>query len=200
MGNEKRAVVEAVLVGSYDALLDALAAGGDPNESDGSTSALAFAVLDQRSDLVDALLRYGASMDHQTDHGSTVLHTAASIGNCAVIELLVERGADIECRTSIGQTPLMRAAHSGVEKGVRFLIERGACVLQTDNRGLTALHWSIIGGDHVEVAKALIDAGANARIANHDGETPLQYAQRYSRSDLLDYFQSITNGDAVQLQ
>ena len=184
------AVTEAVIVGSRDALSDALAAGGNPNDSEGPMTALALACIQKREDLVGELLRYGANVNYQNADGATVLHTAASIGSFAIVRLLLSRGAPYDSGASTGQTPLMAAAHSGDKDIVRLLLSSGADPQRTDKHFRSALHWAAIGGDHVDVFSALVEAGADLGASTLDGKTPYQYATALNRSAIVDFISS----------
>jgi ankyrin repeat protein len=191
-------VTEALIVGSRDALSDALAIGGNPDDEENSISALTLACVQKREDLVAELLRYGAKVDSRDSDGATVLHTAASVGSCAIVQLLLERGANKEARTLEGQTPLMRASHSGDEETVRLLCHGGANAM--DKLGRNAIHWAAIGGDHVAACVALIEAGADPFLPNHEGMSPLQYAVALRRKGLIDLIYSQDEDDMERPQ
>ena len=63
-----------------------------------------------------------------------------------------------------------------------LLIEAGAPLDHVNNLGWTALMESVVLGDgganHVETARLLVTAGADADIADKDGVTPLMHAER----------------------
>jgi len=183
-------VTEAVLFGSRDALSDALAAGGNPDETENGITALTLACIQNREDLVSELLRYHADFKVRDVDGATVLHTAAGIGSSAIVKLLLDRGADKESRTMVGQTPLMAAAHSGDEETVRALLASGADSRRTDDYGRNALHWAAVGGDRVGVFLALVEAGADLGVATADGKTSIDYATELGRFELLNLIRS----------
>lgn len=193
------AVIEAVIVGSRDALTDALAAGGNPNDCEKSISALVLACIQRREDLVRELLRYGASVTYQDPSGATVLHIAAGVGSPEILSLLLAHGADPNSQTMEGQTPLMRAAHSGDENAVRTLCGNGADPRRTDTKGRNAVHWAIVGGDFVALCAVLVDAGTDPFTPTREGVTPIQYATSLDRIEVLDLLRSLEEGDAEQL-
>ena len=65
---------------------------------------------------------------------------------------------------------------------MKALIRAGAPLDHVNNLGWTALIEAVILGDggprHVETARALVEAGANANIADRQGVTPLQHARQ----------------------
>lgn len=178
------------MFGSRDALSDALASGGDPDETENGITALTLACIQNREDLVSELLRYDADISARDADGATVLHTATSIGSFAIVKLLLDRGADKESRTSVGQTPLMAAAHSGDDETVRALLAAGADAKRTDDHGRNALHWAAIGGDRAAVFLTLIEAGSDLNVATADGKTPVDYASELGRFELMNLIHS----------
>jgi ankyrin repeat protein len=194
------AVTEAVIVGSRDALSDALSSGGNPDDSENSISALLLACIQDREDLVRELLRYGASTAARDPGGATALHSAASIGSSEILVLLLAHGADANSLTAEGQTPLMRAAHSGHANAVRTLFAHGADPGRTDTKGRSALHWAVVGGDFVDVCAVLIEAGADPFTSTHEGITPMQYAVSLDRVNVIDLLSSLEANEDDRLQ
>ena len=67
---------------------------------------------------------------------------------------------------------------------VKFLIDQGADINATDNDGWTPLHAASSCG-HVSVTEALLDAGADARIINIDGELASDIADTEEVEELI---------------
>ena len=86
------------------------------------------------------------------------------------IEWLVRHGADTEAANSYGRTALH--IHAGVnQRGkVKKLLELGANIHAKDCYGNTALHSA---GHRFETVKLLLEHGADPRVENDRGETPL---------------------------
>jgi ankyrin repeat protein len=81
------------------------------------------------------------------------------------------RDADIH-----GTSTLILASWSGYLEIVQALLGReGTDVNKGGSYGSTALHYAARKG-HIEVARALLQAGANARKSNKDSQTPLHWA------------------------
>ena len=75
-----------------------------------------------------------------------------------------------------GASTLIRASDRGYLEIVQALLGReGTDVNKGDYDDNTALHLAARDG-HIEVARALLQAGANARKSNNRGKTPLHYA------------------------
>jgi ankyrin repeat protein len=87
--------------------------------------------------------------------------TSVAVGDEAEVKRLLEEGADPNQRVG-ALTPLMEAAALGNRELVQMLLDAGAKASTTDEDGWTPLMSLAIrkSGD-VEVARMLIDAGAN---------------------------------------
>lgn len=99
--------------------------------------------------------------------GLTALHLAARAGDVAIARLLVEHGADLEAgnrgpEAPHGGTPLYLAAASGRHEMVRALVAMGARV---DGAPVARpLRAALVHADHLEVARLLVEAGAEVAI------------------------------------
>jgi ankyrin repeat protein len=71
---------------------------------------------------------------------------------------------------------LIMASERGYLEIVQALLGReGTDVNRSNSYGNTSLHYTAEEG-HIEVARALLQAGANVRKSNNNGQTPLHYA------------------------
>jgi len=112
---------------------------------------------------------------------------ATSAGHLDRVCELLDAGAEIDALDKHGQTALMNAAHRGDAELVRVLIQRGANLNHTSKYKLTALMLAVIAG-HSEVVRMLVAAGADRQMKGSKGTfacTPLQYAERYGKSELV---------------
>src|SRR5262245_59081406 len=73
--------------------------------------------------------------------------------------------------------------HNG--RGLQALIKQGVDVNTSTADGTTALHGASYGDD-VEIAGALLTAGAKANVANHLGVTPLMLACENGSTAMVD--------------
>jgi ankyrin repeat protein len=127
------------------------------------------------------LIAAGAA-PHLLDNQRYDAVTIASVrDDVATLRTLLAAGASAKLTTSIYDgTALIAAAHLGHDGVVRELIRAGAPLDHVNNLGWTALIEAAILGDggprHVATVRALVEAGADARISDRQGRTPLQHA------------------------
>ncbi len=146
-------------------------------QADGAT-ALHWAV--HRDDLETAklLIDAGAKVDATNDFGVAPLSLACTNANAAIIETLLKAGADPNAALLTGETPLMTAAHTGDLEAVDVLLRHEANVNAKEPiRAQTALMWAL-GEKHTQVARKLIEHGADIHAATTLGFTPLLFAAR----------------------
>ena len=145
------------------------------------------------------LIELGAHVNaKEPDDLATALHYACerSHDNVKCVETLLENGADIGARAKYDVSVLHFAVESCYLNIVKKLLSIGFdpnCV----NDGLhTPLHY-IFNSDHdedlmLEVAKALVEAGANIYAEDESGETPFDIADRCIKyRKLTKYFNSL---------
>ena len=85
-------------------------------------------------------------------------------------------------------TALIAAAHLGHDGVVRQLIAAGAPLDHVNNLHWTAVIESIVLGNggprHQATLKALVDAGANLKLADRHGQTPLALARTHGYREM----------------
>jgi len=142
----------AARAGQQDEVLALLRQGEDVNaatKTHGST-ALLDAVSEHHPSIVRLLVQHGANLSGGS-HGFTALHLAALLDDVACAVALLDCGADINAQASgYGGTPLMEAMSEG--------------------------DGNFIGPN---VARLLIERGANLALQDAQGKTVLDYALDY---------------------
>lgn len=143
---------------------------------------LHIATFARQRGAIQALIRMGA------DHGAFDRDRYDAVTIAAVADdeesllVLLAAGASAKLVTSrYDGTALIAAAHLGHSNVVRQLIAAGAPLDHVNNLHWTALIEAIVLGDggarHQSTLQALLDAGANTRLSDREGRTPLQLAQ-----------------------
>lgn len=174
---------KAARAGNIDVLAHLLHKGANPNvHGDYFQTPLHLASRNGSVDIAKALLENGATIHVIKTFQLTPLHLAVENGRIEVLILLLQRGADPNAQDMLGWTPLCRAAVGGEMEAITKLLENGVNVninTQTDE-GTTALGIAI-DNHNTEIARLLIDRGADINILNNDGSTALSIAT--ARSD-----------------
>ena len=136
-------------------------------------------------------LRMDRGADAILDIGTTPLLRAARGADLAAIERLLAHGALVDLPQMTGITPLMAAVGAGASAidtrgkfrteldalaAAEALLAGGAGIDARDERGRTALHYAAAVG-YSDVAKLLVERGADLTVADADGVTPVDAAQ-----------------------
>jgi len=204
----------AASAGDVESVRELLKKGVDPNAKNKyGWTPLHEAASEGHVDVVKLLLEHGADPNAKNEGGWTPLHVAAYRGHVDVARLLLQYGVDPNVQNERGRTPLHVAAIRGRVDVVRFLLEHGANPNARDKDSMTPLHLmsdyyeflSLLTsyGDmdevlkygnpqpprwvpfHVEVAKLLLEHGADLNAKNKYGWTPLHYAALNGRVDIV---------------
>lgn len=151
-------------------------------DSNGRTPLHVATFLKKRA-AVGALIKVGANtaaLDKQKYDAVTI---AAVADDPKTLKTLLDNGASAALITSVYDgTALIAAAHLGHEECVRLLIKGGAPLDHVNNLGWTAAIEAVVLGNggkrHQQTLKYLIDAGANMKIGDRQGRTPLDHARQ----------------------
>jgi uncharacterized protein len=133
-------------------------------------TALLVAAGSGRLPVVKLLHERGLSVRHADDYGRTLLMSAAHWGYVQIAQCLITHGVAVNAVDRIGCSALHTTARFGDAKPemVSLLLANGATVDLRDKHGQTPLYYAAITG-HVQCAKLLLAAGADASLAVHDG-------------------------------
>ena len=129
-------------------------------------------------------------LKQEVNKGSYIMHYAAQRGYWTIIRLLRNWGLDVNCRARFtGSTPLLAAVspdrqnlnHEVTMKVVEELLQCGAHVNDGNNEGDTPLLIAVREGD-ANVIKRLLEAEADRKKTDYDGNTILHLAARVNAS------------------
>ena len=204
--------------GSLGAVEQLLAAGAEPNsaEVDSGQTALMWAAAGGHWEIVDLLIGAGADVNASSSGKFTPLMFAARTGDLKSTELLLDAGAEVNAATEDGLSPLLIASASldaitgsdyrlVVEESQHeslgaLLLDRGADVTQSDQYGMTALHYAV-EMNKPSLLRALLkrDADPNAQLTQglpfrrgdyvgreaYDGASPFWLAARLGNVEMM---------------
>jgi ankyrin repeat protein len=143
---------------------------------------LHVATFAKKPDAVRALMKAGANPAALDNDRYDAVTIAAVADDESTLRVLLAEGASAKLTTSrYDGTALIAAAHLGHDGVVRQLIAAGAPLDHVNNLHWTAAIEAVVLGDggprHQATLKALIDAGANTKLTDREGRTPLQLAR-----------------------
>ena len=179
-----RGVHAAASNGDVSALPALIRERADLNARDGhGRTAVHIAAHRGHPEFVRALAAAGADMTAKDSRRYDIITIAAVRDDAKMVALAASLGADPRAITSpYDGTALIAAAHLGHAEVVKALIAAKAPLDHVNNLGWTAAIEAVILGDggsrHQATLQALIDAGANMRLADREGATPLDHAKR----------------------
>lgn len=186
----KTLLSEAVRTNKVDTVKFLLEQGADVNiKYYGGITVLPMAIWGHEVAVVELLLEHGADINEKSSRGYTMLTHAIHENNVDVVKLLIDSKADVDA-----QAPLLAAAEKqGVSHTMQtneraleileLLLKAGANVnIQRDYDKKTALQIVVMLAYYHEptavsaVLKLLISYGADLRMVDKNGDTPLHEA------------------------
>ncbi|HEV8068540.1 MAG TPA: ankyrin repeat domain-containing protein [Planctomycetaceae bacterium] len=144
------------------------------------SDALYIACRNGQAEVVRFLLDKDPDLSFRAFLGATPLHWAYFGGSRAVVELLEKSAADAEARdNTLGCTPrsfgICVAANWDLAFLVRARLADDPSLVNIMDGRTSPLH-EAARENHIQIVRLLLDQGANPRIVNGDGKTPLDLA------------------------
>ncbi len=178
------ALVEAVAAGDVDKVAAELGRGAPLEQRDAAKrTPLMVATRKDMVAIARRLIEAGADVNAKDNIRDTPFLYAGAEGRNEILKLILATGkAKLDDTNRYGGNALIPAAHHGHPETVRILLEAGLDVNHVNNLGWTALIEAVILGDggpvYREIVGLLLEGGADPRIADKDGITPLEHARR----------------------
>lgn len=166
-----------------------IAAGAELEQRDGQgQTPLLRAVAGNHVAVAKALLAAGASPNAQATNQDTPWLLAGASGRTEIIAAMLPLKPDLSIRNRYGGNALIPACERAHVETVKLLLTSGIDLDHVNNLGWTCLLEIVILGDggprHQQVAKLVLDAGANPNLADKDGVSPLQHARKRGQSEV----------------
>lgn len=161
---------------SYDVISTLLDNGADINASRFVVFGLLFREAPISLDEARVLLGKISDVDSENQYGFTPLFYAVDSNNLDAVSLLIEFGADVN-KTVSGHTPIWYAY---TPECITMLVDAGAdpnvTVEYVEGKYSLLCRYISEYSIEYEMAKALIEAGADVNFMDPDGMTPFSYA------------------------
>ncbi|MET1175768.1 ankyrin repeat domain-containing protein [Paenibacillus amylolyticus] len=186
-----RTIHDAAQAGHTDEVIRFITQQGNRlNERDilGRTPLMA-AVHGNKIDTARMLVDAGADINLRDARLDNLLLYASAEGMYDMVELAITAGADTRLTNRFGGTALIPAADRGHVDIVELLLTRSDVdVNHINNLGWTALLEAVILGDggscHQQIVALLLQYGADPKITDRDGITPLAHASRHRYAEM----------------
>ena len=136
-------------------------------------------VDDDVRSMTKAVAIHGVNQQDKT--GNSLLAIAAFEGSQRCFDELMKMNPDVNIKNSAGDTPIMVAALKGEKKMVDALIKAGG---ELNPEGWTPLIYAATNG-HADIAKLLLDGGANIDATAPNGITALMMAAKGGQQETV---------------
>ncbi len=132
-------LIDSIKKGDVETFNLLLKAGANKDaKGENDTPALIFAVEQNKSDMVKALLDRTAVVNIKNAAGVTPLLAAVEKNNFEIVKMLVDKQAAINIQDAQGMSPLIIAVTKDNIEIVKLLLEKGADFKVKNNKGETA--------------------------------------------------------------
>ena len=178
-----QSLIAAAESGDLGRLKTLLAQGASVHaRDDRGRTALLAATHGNRVEAARILIAAGADVNASDAIEDSPFLYAGAAGRLEILRLTLAAGADLKSLNRYGGTALIPACHYGHIDTVRELLKTSIAIDHVNRLGWTALLETVILGDggvrHQEIARLLLEHGANVQLADRNGVTPLKHAQR----------------------
>ncbi|MEV0529715.1 ankyrin repeat domain-containing protein [Streptomyces sp. NPDC050439] len=183
-------LLDAARAGNADEVRAALDAGARVEARDPELrTPLLLAVIGDRVEAARVLVAAGADVDAQDHRADSPWLVTGVTGSVAMLHVLLPAGPDLKLRNRFGGISVIPASERGHVAYVREVLRATDIdVDHVNDLGWTALLEAVILGEggraHQEIVELLLAAGATPGLADRDGVTPLEHAERRGFAEL----------------
>jgi len=184
-------LIAAAERGDVDAVRNLLTQGANINAQDArGRTAIMAATHKNQVEVVRALIELGADINVRDNRSDNPFLYAGAEGLLDILRVLIPAKPDTKLTNRFGGTALIPACERGHVEVVEILLtQTDVDVNHVNNLGWTGLLEAIILSDggprHQRIVQHLLDHGADIHIADKDGVTPLQHAQRRGFGEIV---------------
>jgi len=177
-----RNLITAAAGGDLELVARLLTAGASAQAVDErGRSALLAAIYGQHYEVARVLILAGADVNRKDGEANSPFLQSAAMGQADLVRLEIAHGADLRSTDRYDGTALIAASEHGHVAVVKLLLQAGVPVDHVNQLGWTALLEAIILGDgsqrYEDIVQLLLDAGADANLADREGTTPTRHAR-----------------------
>ena len=178
---------KAIELDNGAAISDLLRRGFDPNARDpkGQPALVVALREDSRKAAAALIAAKGLKVEERNAKDESALMLAALRGNLPAARALIQLDADVN---KTGWAPLHYAASGTTQDAkamVALLLEENAYIDAASPNGTTPLMMAVRYGPG-EVARLLVDEGADPTLKNELGLTALDFARQADRADMVE--------------
>ena len=182
-------MLEAAARGEVDTLQRLIAAGVSLEGANAAgETPLLLAVKNNHLSAAVLLIDAGGNINAQAANKDSSWLLAGALGRAEMLRHMIPKGPDFTLRNRFGGNALIPACERAHVDAVKVLLTTKIDVNHVNNLGWTCLLEIVILGDggprHVEVAKLVLAAGADPKIADKDGVSPLTHARRKGQTEI----------------
>jgi uncharacterized protein len=184
-----RAMQEAAARGDVETLRRLIAAGVSLESANAAgETPLLLAVKHNHVSAAVLLTDAGGNINAQAANKDSPWLLAGALGRTEMLRHMIPKGPDFALRNRFGGNALIPACERAHVETVKVLLTTRIDVNHINDLGWTCLLEIVILGDggprHVEVARLVLAAGADPKIADKDGVLPLTHARRKGQTEI----------------
>jgi len=144
------------------------------------------AAINSTVSITELLLLKGSDINAVNTQLNTPLHLAIMNGNDEVSKLLIEKGSDLSKKNIVKKTPLHLTVRYNRRTIAELLIAKGSAIDSKDDRQRTPLGLATRETGDVDMAKLLIQNGADINVRDVDNNMPLNFAAWKGFTGIID--------------